>query len=109
VLYMVINAHSAESCAFRSEEDARHLETAFDTFVAQAGEHGLGVKGAWINRAGHEAFIVVDAPDPHAIDDLIVSTGLVGRTTTRVLSVIALDDAVTPYTESVLSAGAPGR
>jgi hypothetical protein len=107
MLYMVINTHSAESCAFRSDDEAQHLETAFDRFTAEAGGKGVSVQGSWINRAAHEAFLLVDAPDTHTIDELLVSTGLVGRTSTRVLSVIALDDAVTPYTEAVLGAKAP--
>jgi hypothetical protein len=106
MLYMVVNTHAAESCAFRGEEEARHLETAFDRFTELAGDNGFEVRGSWINRPAHEAFLLVDAPDAHAIDELLVSAGLVGRTSTRVLSVVAIDDAVTPYTETVLGAGA---
>lgn len=106
MLYMVVNTHSAESCAFRNEEEAQHLETAFDRFTREAGDQGVELKGAWINRPAHEAYLLVDAPDPHTVDELIVRTGLVGRTSTRVLSVIALDDAVTPYTDAVLGTGA---
>lgn len=102
---MVVNTHSAESCAFRGQDEAQHLETTFDRFTKEAADKGSAVKGSWINRPGHEAFVLVDAPDTHAIDDLIVSTGLVDRTTTRVLSVIALADAVTPY-DAVLGTGA---
>ena len=106
MLYVLIITHSAESGAFRGEDEAQHLETAFDRFTKEADATGLAIKGAWLDRAAHEAFILQDAPDTHAIDDLLVETGLVGRTTTRVLSVIALDDAVTPYTDAVLGAGA---
>lgn len=38
---------------------------------------------------------------------LLVSTGLVGRTSTRVGSVVALDDAVTPYTVAGVGTGVP--
>jgi hypothetical protein len=107
MLYMVVNTHTAESCAFRGEDEAQHLEAAFDRFTKEAPDKLVSIKGSWINRPSHEAFILVEAPDPHAIDDLVVATGLVGRTSTRVLSVIALDDAVTPYTDAVLGAGAP--
>jgi hypothetical protein len=102
MLYMVINTHSAESCAFRGEDEAEHLETAFDRFEKVAAEHGVARRGSWVNRPAHEVFVLVDAPDPHVIDEVLVGTGLVGRTTTRVLSVVALDDAVTPYTDAVL-------
>jgi hypothetical protein len=107
MLYMVVNTHSAESCAFRDEEQAQHLETAFDRFTQEAGAKEVSIRGSWVNRPGHEAFVLVDAPGPHAVDDLVVASGLVGRSTTRVLSVIALEEAVTPYTDAVIGNRAP--
>ena len=106
MLHVVIITPSAESWAFRGEDEAPHLATAFDRFTKEADAKGLAIKGAWLDRPAHEAFTLADAPDAHAIDDLLVETGLVGRTTTRVLSVIALDDAVTPDTDAVLGPGA---
>lgn len=106
MLCIVVDTHSVESCAFSGEDEVRHLETAFDRFNKEADANGMAVKGSWINRPDHEAFVLVDASHTHNIDEVIVSTGLVGRATTRVLSVFVLDDAVTPYTEAVLGTGA---
>ena len=105
MLYMVVNTHSAESCAFRGEEESRELEGAFSRFEELAPGLGVTVKGSWINRPSHEAFILVDAPDAHAVDAAVVDSGLVGRTHTRVLSVIAVADVVTPYADAAIAPG----
>jgi hypothetical protein len=106
VRYMVINRHAPESCAFRGEDEAQHLEPAFERLEQLASEHGVHIEGRWINPPGHEAFLLVDAPDPHTIDGLLVESGLVGRTHTRIVSVLAIDEVVTPHTAKVASATA---
>ena len=93
MLYMVVNTHHAESCAFRSPEDAKALMEPFDRFTnGLAAANGITVKGSWINRPAHEGFMLLDAPSPHLIDDVLVEAGIIGRTHTRVLSVIATED-----------------
>jgi hypothetical protein len=50
------------------------------------------VKGSWVNRGAHEVFVLVDAPNAHVIEEALLSAGLVGRTHSRVLSVVATDE-----------------
>ena len=38
--------------------------------------------------------MLVDAPNAHAIEEALLAAGLVGRTHSRVLPVVALDDAM---------------
>ncbi|HSK92499.1 MAG TPA: hypothetical protein VLA76_00410 [Candidatus Angelobacter sp.] len=94
MLHMIVNTHNAESCAFRGADEGRILTEAFDRLAAGAGEQGVSVEGSWINRAAHEAFILVNAPNANAIEEALLDAGLVGRTHSRVLSVIPTDDVV---------------
>jgi uncharacterized protein with GYD domain len=96
MLHMIVNTHDPESCAFRSEADAAATVGAFDRFEQTAPEHGIEIKGSWINRPAHEAFVLVDAPDAHAVDTAVVASGLVGRTHTRVLAVVPTADVAVP-------------
>lgn len=89
MLGIVEDRHSVESCVMQ-ESDAERV----------------AVENSWLNGPVHEAFVLVDAFDTHNIDEMIVSTGLSGRTTTRVLSVFAHADAVPAYTEGEFVAGA---
>lgn len=93
MLHMIVNTHHAESCAYRSEEDAATLIGAFERFeggVATA--HDVKIQGSWINRPSHEGFLLVDAPSAHAIDDALAEAGVLGCTHSRVVSVVATDD-----------------
>lgn len=97
MLHMVVNTHSPESCAFRGKEEDDALSGAIDKVGEQAGDFGITIKSSWINRAAHEIFILVDAPHGHAIEELFVKAGLIGRTHTRILPVIATEDAVAEH------------
>ena len=92
MLHMVVNSHNPESCAFRGQDEGRILSDAFDRLDDQAAEQGAMVKGSWVNRGAHEIFVLVDAPNAHVIEEALLGAGLVGRTHSRVLSVVATED-----------------
>lgn len=92
MLHMIVNTHHAESCAFRGDHEGKILSDAFDAFDGQAGERGITISGSWVNRAAHEIFVLVDAPNAHVIEEGLLEAGLVGRTHTRVLSVVPVAD-----------------
>lgn len=91
MLHMIVNTHNPESCAFRGDEEGEILRGAFDRFGSTEG--GLQVKDSWVNRAAHEIFVLVDAPNAHVIEEALLDAGMVGRTHTRILPVIAAEDA----------------
>lgn len=92
MLHMVVNTHNPESCAFRGQDEGRILSDAFDRLDQQAAEQGAMVKGSWVNRGAHEIFVLVDAPNAHVVEEALLGAGLVGRTHSRVLSVMATED-----------------
>ena len=96
MLHMIVSTHNPESCAFRSEEDGKATGGALDRFEEIAPDHGVTVEGSWINRPGHEGFILVDAPNVHVIDDALVASGLVGRAHNRVVTVVKAADIAFP-------------
>ena len=107
MLYMVVNTHNPESCAFRSAEDAAALMQPWDRFAdTLAAANGITIRGSWINRPAHESFLLLDAPSPHLIDDVLVEAGIIGRTHTRVLSVIATEDVDVKPAEPAVALGA---
>jgi hypothetical protein len=93
MLHMIVNTHNPESCAFRGKEEEEILIRAFDQFEESAQEKGLSVQGSWVNRAAHEIFLLVDAPNGHVIEETLLGAGLVGRTHSRVLPVIPVENA----------------
>ena len=89
MLHMIVNTHNAESCAFRSPEDGAALSDPFERFAdSVAGNHEITIQGTWVNRPAHEIFVLADAPNSHVIEEALLEAGLVGRTHSRVLSVV---------------------
>ena len=92
MLYMVVNTHNPESCAFRGQDEGRILSGAFDRLEEQAAEQGATVRGSWVNRSAHEIFVLFDAANAHVIEEALLAAGLVGRTHSRVLCVVPTED-----------------
>lgn len=93
MLHMIVNTHSAESCAFRGREEEEALTGAIESLKASAPEKGLNFQGWWVNRASHEIFMLLDAANGHVIEQALLDAGLVGRSHTRILPVVTVDDA----------------
>jgi len=93
MLHMVVNTHQPTDCAFRGDEEDALLRGAFDALEGASTEDKVELKGAWVNRAAHEIFILADAPDSHSIERALLSAGLVGRTHSRILPIVDADDA----------------
>ncbi|MFN2525810.1 MAG: hypothetical protein ABR505_06045 [Actinomycetota bacterium] len=98
MLHMLVNTHSAESCAFRGKEEEELLVGSLDQLKEVASEHTLVFEGWWVNRAAHEIFMLIEAPNGHVIEKALLHAGVVGRTHTRILPVVAVDAAMATQT-----------
>lgn len=88
MLHLVVSSHSPENCAFRGEDERTALTGGVERLADLASERGFALQGPWFSRVSHEVFAVVDAPDAHAVEDLVAASGLVARTTTRILPLV---------------------
>lgn len=94
MLHMVVNTHGPQGCPFRGGDEAALITSALDAFTTAGGGTGVEVRGAWASRAAHEMFVLVDAPDAHTVETALLNAGLVGRTHSRVLPVVTLEDVL---------------
>ena len=94
MIHMVVNTHTAESCAFRGTEEEELLTGALDRFSESAPGSGMSINGSWVNRAGHEIFMLIDASNAHAIEEALLDAGLVGRTHSRIVPVLGVQDVL---------------
>jgi uncharacterized protein with GYD domain len=90
--HMIVNTHNAESCGFRSEEDGTAIGGAIEAFGKAAADAGMTIDNFWINRSAHTFFIVVDAPSAHAIDEVLLKAGLIGRTHTEMFPILTMEE-----------------
>lgn len=88
MLHMVVNTHNAESCAYRGEAEDKALTEPLKQFGGGNPDLGITMIGTWVNRASHEIFMLVDAPNAHVIELALIATGVLGRTHSRILPVV---------------------
>ncbi len=91
MLHMVVQTHTAEDCAFRSDEDRKVTTDAYRRMLEIAKQHGAQVQGAWANTGSHTTFALVNAPNAHVVNAVIEASGLVARVTTTVYAVTTLE------------------
>lgn len=94
MLHMVVHTHDPQDCPFRGKDAAEPMIAALEAFVAPTPDRRIEVRDSWASRGAHEIFLLVEAPDSHAIEDALLGSGLVGRSHSRVLPVVLLADAL---------------
>jgi hypothetical protein len=94
MLHMLVNTHTAESCAFRSDTNREALAGGLSRLGEVAGQHESSIEGAWVNLSEHTVFALIDAPNGHVVDTIVREAGLVGWTSSDVHAVQTLDAAI---------------
>ncbi|MCI0405648.1 MAG: hypothetical protein L0209_06190 [candidate division Zixibacteria bacterium] len=85
---MVISKHSPESCPGRpgNEEIIPCLNRMQDLLTAR----GIKTVGKWADPPSHVNFLVLDAPDAHAILQVFMDSGLSAHTATEIRAVMSM-------------------
>lgn len=89
MLHMVISRHTAESCPGRPGNEA--VIPCLQKLDALIAEKGIKAVGRWADPPGHVNFLVLDAPDAHAITGLFMESGLSAYTTNEIRPVLSMD------------------
>lgn len=89
MLHMVIVRHSPESCPAHPGNEA--IPSSLEAMQQLIADRGIGVVGRWGDPPAHVNYLVLDAPDAHAIQAVLMESGLFGHTTTEIRPVISMD------------------
>ncbi len=76
MLYMVVATHGPDTCAGFVEEYKQKALAASPRMEEVAKAHGVTMKGAWVGMVAHTIFMLVDAPNGHAIQDFVAEQEL---------------------------------
>jgi len=89
MLYIAIVTHSPESCPAREENAAIHpcLNTMSELLTAR----GVKMVGRWADPPAHVNYMVLDAPDAHVIQAVLMESGLFLHTTTELRPVLPME------------------
>jgi hypothetical protein len=86
---MVIVRHTAESCPGREGNEAIH--PCLHSMDQMLKEGSVTVVGRWADPPAHVSYMVLDAPNAHAISELMMESGLAAHTTTAIRPVMSMD------------------
>jgi len=89
MLHMMIVRHTAESCPGRPGNEAVH--PCLQTMSELLAQRGVKTVGRWADPPGHVNYFVLDAPNAHLIQEVLMESGLSGHTTSEVRPVLSMD------------------
>ena len=95
-LYGIYGRHTTEACPWNNIESAKLLKELAEGDVKQvAKEHGIReILGQYHSALEHTFLWVVDAEDPHLIQDFCVATGVATINELKIVPLITFQDGV---------------
>lgn len=94
MLYLTSLTHSPDKCPGVANEIRDRVLTMAATMTDVLKSHECTFQGGWISKSAHQTFIVLDAPNAHAVDNAMVDLGLAVWNVSTIFPVITLDEAV---------------
>jgi hypothetical protein len=88
MLHMVIVRHSPESCPGRPGNEAVH--PCLQAMAELLDQRGVTTVGRWADPPAHVNYLVLDAPNAHVIQAVLMESGLFGHTTAEVRPVLSM-------------------
>lgn len=94
MLYLASLSHDPEKCPGVALDIRDRVVTMAANMSGVLQSHGCEFQGGWVSKSAHLTFLVIDAPNGHALDDAIIDMGLAVWNTATIYPVITLDEAV---------------
>ena len=94
MLYMMSLNHRPEQCPGVAIDIRDRVLRMASTMTEVLQTYGCTFQGGWVSKSAHLTFIVIDAPNAHAVDDAIVDLGLAVWNTATIYPVIPFQEAV---------------
>ena len=57
-------------------------------------KHGVEIKGSWGNAPAHKFFVLMDAANAHAVNEMLIESKVFHWNTVNVLAVKTLEDMI---------------
>jgi len=72
MLHMVIMTHGPDTCAAVHPEIGEKARSGIGQLAVASKKHLVTVQGSWVDVPAHQLYVLADAPNAHAIDELMV-------------------------------------
>ena len=89
MLHLVTVRHTAASCPGRAGNEEIHpcLHAMDEMLKAR----GIGIVGRWADPPAHVSYLVLDAPDAHAVQSILMESGVASHTTSEIRPVVGME------------------
>jgi hypothetical protein len=94
MLHMIVATHGPETCPASRADVREKYFGEVGRMHEIAASHQVTIEGGWSNMPGHAFFVVVDAPNAHAVNAFVVEMRLMDWSTVDVQPVVALEEAI---------------
>jgi muconolactone delta-isomerase len=89
MLHMVILRHAPESCPGRASNEA--FRPCANDMASMLAERGVSTVGRWADPPAHVNYLVLDAPNAHVIQDVLMESGMFEFNTAEVRPILSMD------------------
>ena len=94
MLHMAVITHGPETCAAAHPQYGELARDGLGRMEAASKSLDVVVKGYWLDAPGHAFFLLLDAPNAHAVNNLMVELKLFHWNTVNVHPVTTMDEAM---------------
>ena len=94
MLYMLISTHSPENCPMGNLEMAKKAQSAWQNAEVVGKKLGVTTKGSWASIGPHKTFMLLDAPNEFAINQMGMELGLIAWNTSDIYPVMTMEEGM---------------
>ena len=97
-LYGIYGKHTTEACPWNNIDTARRLQTLAEGGLEAAAQEAniRAILGQYHSALEHTFLWVVEADDPHSIQDFCVATGIASINELKIVPLITFQEGVIP-------------
>jgi hypothetical protein len=94
MLHMTVMTHGPDTCAAVKPESGEMARNAMDQMDEVSEKYQIDVKGTWTDSPRHTFYMVVDAPNAHAVSKFMWELRFPHWNTVRVFPVVTIEEAM---------------
>jgi hypothetical protein len=94
MLHLIVSTHGPETCPASRAEVREKYWGEVGRMHEIAASHKVKIQGGWSNMPGHAFYVIVDAPNAHAVNAFAAEMRLMDWSTVDVQPVVTLDEAI---------------
>ena len=94
MLHMVTGTHGADTCAAAHADIGEMARDGWERLDDASKELGVTLQGAWVDPPAHVFYFLFDAPNAHAVSNLLIELKLFHWNTLDVHPVRTVDEAM---------------